>query len=161
VLTSGGDDVLIASAQGFGIRFSEQDIRDMGLQAAGVRGMSLAENDRVIGLITLQREKSTLLTVTELGFGKRNQLDEYNRIKRGGKGIVTYKINDKVGYLAAVLEVQENDEIIFITKKGKVKRLKAKFAKVMGRSTQGMAIANIAKNDLIDRAIFSPKIRSS
>jgi DNA gyrase subunit A len=161
VLTSGGDDVLIASAQGFGIRFSEQDIRDMGLQAAGVRGMSLAQNDKVIGLITLRREKSTLLTVTDLGFGKRNQLDEYNRIKRGGKGIVTYKISDKVGHLAAVLEVQENDEILFITRKGKVKRLKAKFVKVMGRSTQGMAVANIAKNDVIDRAIFAPKIRSS
>ena len=157
IQTSGDQEVLLATAQGMAIRFSEQDVRDMGLSAGGVRGITLAANDKVITMIPITNKKSSVFTVTSLGYGKRSSLSEYSTIKRGGKGIITYKVADKVGPLVGLLEVQDKDQIYLITKRGKIKRQRAKSIKKMGRATQGMGIATIAKNDEVAKAIFAPQ----
>jgi len=156
-ITSGGNDLLMATAEGMAIRFSEQDVRDMGLIAAGVRGMMLDEKDFIIGMIPILDDKSSLLTVTSRGFGKRSILKEYGVIKRGGKGIITYKISDKVGKLISLLEVQEKDQLLFITHKDKMKRQKAGSIKIAGRATQGEPLIAIGQNDRIVRVITAPQ----
>ncbi|MDZ7725530.1 MAG: DNA gyrase C-terminal beta-propeller domain-containing protein [candidate division KSB1 bacterium] len=156
-LTSGKQDVIMATREGMSIRFSEENVRDMGLTASGVRGITLGSSDRVISLIALEKKNGKLLTVTNLGYGKRSELSEYRPIHRGGKGIITYKLSDKVGKLAAVVEVQNQDTVLFITQKGKVKRQRAKGISIMGRATQGEAMVNISKTDEIVRAIQKPE----
>ena len=157
VLTNGNADVIMATEHGMAIRFSEQDVRDMGLTAGGVRGITLASGDQVIAMTPLTKKNSTVLTVTSLGYGKRSELKEYSVIKRGGKGIITYKVSDKVGRLASLLEVSDKDQILFITQKGRVKRQRAKAIKIMGRATQGVAVVAIAKKDNVVKAIFKPQ----
>jgi len=156
-LTDGDRQVVIGTAHGMAIRFSEQDVRDMGLSAGGVRGVTLGTGDRVVSMVPLFKKKSTIFTITNLGFGKRSNLSEYGTIKRGGKGIITYKLSDKVGELIGLLEVVDKDQIIFLTKKGKVKRVRAKSVKIAGRATQGMAVVAIAKGDELASAQFKPK----
>jgi len=157
VLTSGNNDVILGTKQGMAIRFSEEDVRDMGLTAGGVRGMTLAPNDEVIAMIVLRKQKSSILTITSLGFGKRSELKEYSVIKRGGKGIITYKVSDKVGSMVSMLEVVDKDHIHFITKRGRVKRQRARAIKMMGRATQGMAVVAIAQKDQVAHAMFKPE----
>ena len=156
VLTSGDNDVILGTEQGMAIRFSEQDVRDMGLTAGGVRGITLAPNDRVIAMIALTKKNASILTVTSLGFGKRSSLKEYSVIKRGGKGIITYKVSDKVGRMVSMLEVVDKDHIHFITRRGRVKRQRARAIKMMGRATQGVAVVAIAQKDKVVHAMFKP-----
>lgn len=156
VLTTGNDDVILGSENGMAIRFSEQDVRGMGLTAGGVRGMTLSANDRVVAMIALTKKNASILTLTSLGFGKRSELQEYSTIKRGGKGIITYKVSEKVGRMVAILEVVDKDVIHFITRRGRVKRQRAKAIKIMGRATQGMAVVAIAQNDQVIHAMFKP-----
>ncbi len=158
IATNGEQDLLISTAKGFAIRFSEQDVRDMGLAAGGIRGVNLAEDDFVSGIIGIKSKKSTLLSVTNLGFGKRSDLAEYSRIHRGGRGIINFKTSSKTGFVVAILEVNEKDELYFITLKGKVKRQKAKFIQIKGRATQGSVVANIAKADEIESVIYAPRL---
>ena len=157
VQTTGDSEVMLATAQGMAIRFNEQDVRDMGLSAAGVRGIMLEKDDRVVSLLAVRNAGSLLLTVTDRGFAKRSPLKEYSVIKRGGKGIITYKVSDKVGRLAAMAEAQDKDVLLFITQNDKVKRLKAGAIKVMGRATAGAATVSIAQNDRIVRVISAPQ----
>jgi DNA gyrase subunit A len=157
VITDGNSDVILATEQGMAIRFSEQDVRDMGLAAGGVRGMTLSPNDAVIAVTALTKKKSSILTITSLGYGKRSDLKEYSTIKRGGKGIITYKISDKVGKMVSLLEVVDKDHVHFITKKGRVKRQRAKVIKIMGRATQGMAAVAVAQKDEIVQVLFKPE----
>jgi len=156
-LSSGENDVILATEQGMAIRFSEQDVRDMGLSAGGVRGMTLLPNDSVISMAVLTKKNGAVLTVTSLGFGKRSDLKEYSTIKRGGKGIITYKISDKVGRMAALIEVADKDQILFITKKARVKRQRAKAIRVMGRATQGVPVVSIAQKDIVAKVITRPQ----
>ncbi len=155
--TNGDQDVLLASASGKAIRFSEQDVRDMGLSAAGVRGMTLDSDDRVITAVALAEKMPYLLSVTSIGVGKRTELGDYSLIKRGGKGIVNYKISDKTGELADVIPVGDKTRVYVLTRKKKIKRLNVKDVKIMGRASQGMAVVNIAKTDQVDRVIIAPK----
>ncbi|MBN1464859.1 DNA gyrase subunit A [candidate division KSB1 bacterium] len=156
-LTDGDRQVIIATARGMAIRFSEQDVRDMGLSAGGVRGITLVTDDRVVSMTPLMKKKSTILTVTSLGFGKRSELSEYGTIKRGGKGIITYKLSDKVGVLAGLLEVVDKDQILFLTKKGKVKRVRAKSVKIAGRATQGVPLVVIPPRDEVISIHLKPR----
>ena len=158
-LTTGKDEVLIATTYGKAIRFSEEDVRDMGLSAMGVRGINLDKKDYVVGIALVSNNNDTLLSVTNLGYGKRSKLKEYSTIKRGGKGIVNYKVTDKVGRIVSVLTVKDKDQIILVTKKLKRKKLKVKDIRVMGRATQGMIIANIAQGDEIYKVIPNPGLR--
>ncbi len=158
-ITDGKKEIFIATAEGKGIRFSEEDVRDMGAGAGGIRGITLDAKDRVMAVTVLANQEANLLSITRLGFGKRSDWEEYSTIKRGGKGIVNYKCSDKVGTVISALEVRASDQIILATKKGKSKRVKVKEIKVMGRATQGMAIANILKGDEIVEAFINPDMQ--
>ncbi len=141
----------MATAEGRCIRFAEEEVREMGLSAGGIRGIELERKDVVVAVVALQsgKAKTTIATLTNLGFGKRSELDEYGSTHRGGKGIVNYKTSPKVGRVTRVLEVKESDLIVWLSKKGKQKRLKAREIKTMGRATQGAAVAALKQGDEI------------
>ncbi len=130
------------------IRFNEKDVRDMGRTATGVRGIKLGKNDAVIGMIVV-RNASTLLVVTEKGFGKRSEIDEYRLTKRGGKGVITVKTSDRNGKLIAMKEVNDGDELVIITTKGMVIRQAVSDIRVMGRNTQGVRLIKLSEGDEI------------
>ncbi len=148
-MTDGKMELLLASRQGKSIRFSEEDVREMGSAAGGIKGIELESDDHVVSVVLLVREAAAVLSLTHLGFGKRSDAAEYGTIKRGGKGIVNYKCSEKSGWVAAVVEAAATDQFIVVTKKGKLKRLKAKEIKTGGRATQGTAVVNIVKGDEI------------
>jgi len=157
VITSGKNDVLMATAHGMAIRFSEQNVRDMGLTAAGVRGIALDKDDTVVSLIPLTKKKSSLFTVTNLGYGKRSALSEYAAKNRAGKGIINFRVTESVGKVVSVLEVQNKDSIFLITRKHRVKRLRAKSVKLTGRNSKPAALASFAKGDELVDAKLKPQ----
>lgn len=157
-LTNGEQDVVLASANGRAIRFSEKDVRDMGLTAGGVRGMNLDKEDYLVGAFPIRRENSQIFSVTQSGYGKKSDLSEYSRIGRGGKGIINYKITTKVGAVVGVLETADKSRCILITKRGRQKRVKSKDIKIMSRASQGLPVASIAKGDEVIEIINTPHI---
>ncbi len=138
-ITTGNDDVLIATNKGKAIRFSETQVRVMGRTAYGVIGISLEEGDQVKSMV-LVKENTTLLAITENGYGKRTNMDEYRTQVRGGKGMLTYNINDKTGNIVDVLIVEENDEVLLINTSGIVIRIRVEEISVIGRNTSGVTI---------------------
>lgn len=159
-ITNGEQDLFIASSNGYVIRFAESDVRDMGLQAGGVKGMEITTGEKVVKMIAIKGVNSSVLTFTTLGFGKRSELKEYSRIRRGGKGIINFKLSPKSGLVASVLEIQQNEMLLVATKKGKTKRVKAKTIKLMGRATQGTASIKVAQKDELDQSIYLPEVKA-
>ncbi|NOZ60100.1 MAG: DNA gyrase subunit A [Calditrichaeota bacterium] len=147
-ITDGNHDIVLGTFHGKAIRFHESDVRPMGRQAAGVTGISLAKDDFVVGMVTAKRG-SNLLVVTKNGYGKRTPIDDYRVTRRGGKGIVTVKITDRVGSMITIKEVQDDDDLMIITTSGKVIRQSVKQIRKMGRSTQGIRLIRLSKNDQI------------
>ncbi|MCX7798218.1 MAG: DNA gyrase subunit A [Melioribacter sp.] len=147
-LSDGNNDIIIGTKNGMAIRFNERDVREMGRTATGVRGIKLEKDDAVIGMIVV-RNASTLLVVTEKGFGKRSPIDEYRLTKRGGKGVITVKTSDKNGKLIAMKEVNDGDELVIITTKGMVIRQAVSDIRVMGRNTQGVRLIKLNEDDEI------------
>ncbi|MFN3334046.1 MAG: DNA gyrase C-terminal beta-propeller domain-containing protein, partial [Caldilinea sp.] len=155
--TRGNQEVILVSAQGQSIRFSEEDVRSMGLAAGGVGGMKLKKKDRIVyaGVVDPDGE---LLTVTAAGFGKRSPLAEYSLQGRNGGGIVTHKITEKTGEVAAALVLSpkaDNAWLIFVTGRGQAKPLLAVEVPAMGRSVQGKAVVEISLQDTI-AAVWRP-----
>lgn len=146
-LTNGNDYIIIAASQGKAVRFHESGIRPMGRGATGVRGISLAEDDHVIGMICINREDAQLMVVSENGFGKRSDIEDYRITSRGAKGVKTLNITDKVGRLVAIKEVTDFDDLMIITNKGITIRIKVSDLRVMGRNTQGVKLIRINDND--------------
>ena len=105
-MTDGKNDIVIGTRNGFAIRFHEKDVRDMGRTATGVRGVSLGKGDKVVGLLVIKRQGMTILVVTEKGYGKRSDINDYRITHRGGKGVITVKTTDKVGKMIALMEVE-------------------------------------------------------
>ncbi|MDH7604875.1 MAG: DNA gyrase subunit A [Melioribacter sp.] len=147
-LSDGNNDIIIGTRNGMAIRFNEKDVRDMGRTATGVRGIKLGKNDAVIGMIVV-RNASTLLVVTEKGFGKRSEIEEYRLTKRGGKGVITVKTSEKNGKLIAMKEVNDGDELVIITTKGMVIRQAVSDIRIMGRNTQGVRLIKLNEDDEI------------
>lgn len=145
-LSEGINDIIIGTRNGMAIRFNEKDVRDMGRTATGVRGVKLGKNDVVIGMIVV-RNASTLMVVTEKGFGKRSEIEEYRLTKRGGKGVITVKTSDKNGKLIAMKEVNDGDELVIITTGGMVIRQSVADIRVMGRNTQGVRLIRLNEGD--------------
>lgn len=145
-LSEGINDIIIGTRNGMAIRFNEKDVRDMGRTATGVRGVKLGKNDVVIGMIVV-RNASTLMVVTEKGFGKRSEIEEYRLTKRGGKGVITVKTSDKNGKLIAMKEVNDGDELVIITTGGMVIRQSVSDIRVMGRNTQGVRLIRLNEGD--------------
>lgn len=140
-LTDGEDNVVIVTKEGMSITFDEKDVRPVGRVSQGVIGIRLDEGDFVIGMESiLAGAKATLLAITENGFGKRTELEEYRVQTRGGKGVITYKITPKTGSIVGIRIVEEDDDVMLITDTGTIIRLKVKDISVLGRSTQGVTL---------------------
>ena len=140
-LTDGEDNVVLVTKQGMCITFSERDVRPIGRVSQGVIGIRLDEGDTVIGMESIvQGSKSTLLAITENGFGKRTELDEYRVQTRGGKGVITYKITSKTGTIVGIRIVNEDDDVMLITDTGTIIRINVTEISVLGRSTQGVTL---------------------
>jgi len=137
--TDDKDDIILATKEGKAIRFKSSAIRNMGRAARGVRGISLGKNDLAIGMV-IARADSTLLTISEKGFGKRTSIGEYRLQSRGGKGIINIKTTDKTGFAVALRVVSEKDEIMLITESGSIVRTPVKGIRESGRSTQGVHV---------------------
>lgn len=145
-LTSGDDDVVLITAAGKSIRFAEANVRSMGRPAAGVRGIQLAGDDRVVSLALVDSE-STLLVAGENGIGKRTPFDDYRIQTRGGKGIITMKTTDKTGFVVGALTVKEHDEIMLITVGGQMVRTEVDSIRETGRNTQGVKLIDLRGKD--------------
>lgn len=140
-LTDGEDNVVLVTRNGMCITFDEKEVRPIGRVAQGVIGIRLEEDDEVIGMESIiSGGKATLLAITENGFGKRTELEEYRVQLRGGKGVITYKITPKTGKLVGVRIATEEDDVMLITDTGTIIRLKVKEISVLGRSTQGVTL---------------------
>ncbi|HMC57079.1 MAG TPA: DNA gyrase subunit A [Gemmatimonadaceae bacterium] len=156
-ITSGSNDIVLATRHGLSIRFHEQDVRDMGRDTTGVKGIEIAKEDEVIGMVVLKRE-ANLLVVTGRGMGKCSPIDEYRVQKRGGKGIITVHRTDKTGDAVSIKEVLPDDELMLITKEGMVIRMPVKGIRVSGRNTQGVRLVNLEETDrVIDVARVVPE----
>ncbi len=140
-LTDGQDNVVLVTRNGMCITFDEKDVRPIGRVSQGVIGIRIDEDDEVIGMESIiAGGKATLLAITENGFGKRTELDEYRVQIRGGKGVITYKVTQKTGKLVGVRIATDDEDVMLITDKGTIIRLKVKDISVLGRSTQGVTL---------------------
>ncbi|MCO6498878.1 MAG: DNA gyrase subunit A [Vicingus serpentipes] len=150
-LTSGSDEIIMAAKSGKAIRFNESTTRPMGRNAAGVRGIRLADdNDVVVGMITIPDiNDANVLVVSENGYGKRSDIEDYRITNRGGKGVKTLNITEKTGSLIAIKNVTDSDDLMIINKSGIVIRLAVEDLRVMGRATQGVRLINLKGNDTI------------
>jgi DNA gyrase subunit A len=155
-ITSGTNDIVLATRHGLSIRFHEKDVRDMGRDTTGVKGIELGEGDLVIGMVVIKRD-ANMLVVTERGMGKCSPIEEYRAQKRGGKGIITVHRTDKTGDAVSIKEVLPDDELMLITKGGMVIRMPVKGIRVSGRNTQGVRLVNLDETDkVIDVARVVP-----
>ena len=149
-LTNGKSEVMMAVKSGRCIRFNEQGVRPMGRSASGVKAISLdTENDEVIGMICVEDMTRNIMVVSENGFGKRSEIEEYRITKRGGKGVRTINITEKTGKLIAIKDVTDEDDLMIINRSGLTIRLAINTLRVMGRATQGVKLINLRKNDTI------------
>ena len=140
-LTDGQDNVVLVTEDGMSITFSEQDVRPMGRTAQGVIGIKLGDGDKVIGMESIiDGANATLLAITEHGFGKRTDLDEYRVQNRGGRGVITYKVTQKTGKLVGIRVTDDSNDIMMITDTGTIIRISVKDVSVLGRSTQGVTL---------------------
>jgi DNA gyrase subunit A len=147
-LTDGKRDIVIATKLGKAIRFSEKDIRSMGRAAAGVRAMTLAKKDEVIGIVAIGENDKFIFTASEKGYGKKTETGLYRKQRRGGKGLINLKITSKIGPALAALGVAEED-LLIVTMTGKVIRITTKQVRASGRATQGVRLINLDQGDKV------------
>jgi DNA gyrase subunit A len=147
-ITSGTNDIVLATKTGLSIRFHESEVRDMGRDTTGVKGVELRPNDAVISMVVIKRD-ATLLVVTEKGMGKVTDIDEYRVQKRGGKGIITVNRTEKTGDVVALMEVLPEDEIMLITKQGIIIRSAVNEVRNTGRNAQGVRLVNLDDHDIV------------
>jgi len=150
-MTNGQHHIMLAIKSGRAIRFPEASVRPMGRTASGVRGIRLANEaeDFVVGMITVENKEKDILVVSEKGYGKRSDIDEYRITNRGGKGVKTINITEKTGALIALKDVTDNHDLMIITQFGNILRSPVSALRVMGRATQGVRLINLKENDII------------
>jgi DNA gyrase subunit A len=147
--TSGDDDILIVSRKGQAVRFNESDVRPMGRDTSGVRGMNVDQPDNEVLVMDVARDDQELLVVTENGYGKRTSIAEYRKTKRGAMGVGTIKLTDAKGALAGALVVREHEELVFISQSGMVQRTAVRGISRYGRLAQGVRLMNMKEDDLV------------
>ncbi len=157
-VTSGTNDIVLATRHGLSVRFHEQDVREMGRDTTGVKGVELGQGDRVVGMVVIKRE-ATLLCVTDKGLGKCTHIDEYRVQRRGGKGILTVNRTEKTGDVVALMEVLPEDEIMLITRGGMIIRSPVSQVRVAGRNTQGVRILDLDSDE--DRVVAVARLADS
>ena len=143
--------VMLMSADGQAIRFNSNEVRNMGRASYGVAGIKLDKGDEVVSMeiVPMEKTKSTILTITEKGYGKRSEVDDYRITGRAGKGVINIKVSEKTGKVVRTIELDEKDTIVVTTKKGMVIRTKAKAIRVMGRAAQGVRVINLKQGDRV------------
>jgi DNA gyrase subunit A len=159
-MTNGNHHIMLAVKSGRAIRFPEGSVRPMGRTASGVRGIRLANEatDFVIGMITIENREKEILVVSEKGYGKRSDIEDYRITNRGGKGVKTINVTEKTGSLIALKDVTDNDDLMIITQYGNILRSPVSALRIMGRATQGVRLINLKENDIIASvAIVSEK----
>ncbi|MFY0600553.1 MAG: DNA gyrase subunit A [Cyclobacteriaceae bacterium] len=158
-LTDGDSHIVIASNSGRAINFHESDVRSMGRTAAGVRGINMKADEHVVGMVCVDhKEPPQLLVVSEKGYGKRSELEDYRITKRGGKGVKTMNVTDKTGKLVAIKSVTDNDDLMIINKSGIAIRMEVSGLRVMGRATQGVRLIRLNDDDEISAVESITKI---
>ncbi len=150
-LTDGENNIVLVTTKGMCITFDEKDVRPVGRSAQGVIGIKLDDDDFVIGMesIIASNKQATLLAITENGFGKRTELEEYRVQNRGGKGVITYKITPKTGNIVGIKIVEESEDVMLITNSGTIIRFKVKDVSVLGRSTQGVTLMRTSGDEKV------------
>lgn len=152
-LTDGDSDIILANRNGRAVRFNESTVRTMGRTAGGVKGMTLDENDEIVGMVVLPKEdekEHTLLVLSEQGYGKRSKSDDYPTVGRGCKGVKTLQVTEKTGSLVAIMDVNDENDLMIINKSGITIRTGVEQIPVQGRATQGVRVINLGKkNDCI------------
>lgn len=148
-ITDGDNEIIICTHQGQACRFLETEVRAMGRTAAGVRGIRLQENDYVVSMIAVKSPGEQVIVVSEKGFGKRTQVDDFRKTSRGAKGVIAMKTTNKTGKLIALLTLKEDDEIIVMTSHGIIIRQGVKGIRVIGRNTQGVKLIRLDEGDII------------
>ena len=150
LLTNGTNEIMLASKRGKLVRFNESNVRAMGRNAAGVRGQNVSDKgNEVIGMIAMADQLSNVMVVSEKGYGKRSDLEEYRVTKRGGKGVKTINVTEKTGNLIAIKAVMDKDDLMIINKSGIIIRLAVADLRVIGRATQGVRLINLKTTDEI------------
>ncbi len=139
-LTDGSNDVVLVTRNGMSIRFNENDVRAVGRVSMGVKGITIDDSDYVVGMEPVTNSNECILAITEHGFGKRTELDEYRSQNRGGKGVITYKTTSKTGPIVGIKLVNDENDIMLITKNGIILRTHAKDISILGRNTQGVTL---------------------
>ena len=154
-LTTGDDYIFLGSHEGMACRFIESDVRPMGRPARGVRGMELEEGDYLVGVEVVGKE-GLILSISENGFGKRTPLKDYRLTARGRKGVINMKTTDRVGKVVGILSVQEDSDLMIITKQGQIIRIDSSEIRQAGRSTQGVKLVNVEAGDQVAAASLIP-----
>ena len=150
-LTNGEQDIMMAVRSGKAIRFPEDKVRSMGRNASGVRAITVdSENDEVVGMVVVQEgDGFDVMVVSEQGYGKRSSLEDYRITNRGGKGVKTITVTEKTGELVSLKAVNDENDLMIITKKGTMIRMSIDSLRVMGRATQGVRLISLRKGDEI------------
>jgi DNA gyrase subunit A len=152
-LTNGSNEIILAAREGKAVRFNESDVRSIGRTGAGVRGMTIDDSDEVIGMVCVQDQSAQILVVSENGYGKRSELEDYRMTKRGGKGVKTLNITEKTGKLIAIKNVNDENDLIIINKSGLTIRLAVSEISVLKRATQGVRLIKLREKDSIAAVI--------
>ena len=157
-LTTGNSEVLIAAKEGKAIRFNEEAVRPIGRTGAGVKGITIEDDDEVIGMVCVEPDsKEDILVVSENGYGKRTDLEDYRITNRGGKGVKTLQITEKTGKLIAIKSVTDDNDLMIINRSGLTIRIPVSDIRVSGRATQGVKVINLREGDSIASVIPVPK----
>ena len=154
-ITSGGEQIFLATREGMAIRFKEEDVRAMGRPARGVRAMSLDKSDHLVGA-AIVNDDSLILSISERGFGKRTPAKDYRMQTRGGKGVINMKTTTKVGKVVEILEVQEDTDLMIISQEGQIIRIESGQIRQAGRSTQGVTLVKMEGEDRVSAASVVP-----
>jgi DNA gyrase subunit A len=159
-VTDGSQIVFLATHLGMAIRFNESDVRSMGRPAFGVRGIDLGKNDYVVGVAITPKEHEQgayrILAVTENGFGKRTDVDEYRLQSRGGKGVKNMAVTERIGKVNTIQLVDDTSELVVISQWGKIIRIDTKTVRAAGRATQGVRLLNLEEDDKVAAAVIIP-----
>ena len=156
-LTDGEHDIIMAKNSGYAVRFAEKDVRAMGRTAMGVKGITLDKGEHCISMVTSKRSDTSLLAVTDNGFGKRSKVEDYRLTKRGARGVITLKAHEKVGNLVGLLDVNDSDDLIIITSNGIVNRQHVSNIRLTGRNTSGVRLVRLMEGDTISATARVPK----
>jgi DNA gyrase subunit A len=152
-ITNGKCEVILGSKAGYAVRFEEEDVRAIGRTGSGVRGITLrGEDDELIGMVCVDTSsdlKEDIMVVSENGYGKRSELEDYRKTSRGGKGVITLNVTEKTGELIAINSVTDNNDLMIINKSGITIRIGLNKVRVMGRATQGVSLIRVDDDDAI------------